>query len=267
MAEFADGALSQDQAAIATKAPAYLDKWFAEVATAATVAQLRVMVRGARPAPAPCDEPEESLAGWFDDEGRYQLRGDLDADHGRIVDAALTEARDALFHPGQPKVSWADALVEIARRSLDGAPEQRRERFRVNWFIDPDRSGPGPVHRRPRRPGLAARPVAVRRHRVPGVHRQRPAGERRPHPIPGARPHPPARAATGPKVSGAVVHSDPLVAGPSHHPRPASRPDRHVEPGRAVPGAATGSTTVGCSASPATLTTPTGSPSPTATAR
>ena len=51
MAEFADGALSQDQAAIATKAPAYLDKWFAEVATAATVAQLRVMVRAARPAP------------------------------------------------------------------------------------------------------------------------------------------------------------------------------------------------------------------------
>ena len=51
MGEFAEGALSQDQAAIATKAPAYLDRWFAEVATAATVAQLRVMVRAARPAP------------------------------------------------------------------------------------------------------------------------------------------------------------------------------------------------------------------------
>jgi hypothetical protein len=139
MAAFADGALSHDQAAIATKAPEYLDKWFAEVATAATVAQLRVMVRAARPAPKPdpVAEPTEMLAGWFDDDGRYHLRGELDADHGRIVDAALSEARDALFHAGQANVSWADALVEIAQRSLDGAPAARRERFRVNWFIDP----------------------------------------------------------------------------------------------------------------------------------
>jgi hypothetical protein len=137
MAVFAEGALSQDQAAIATNAPAYLDRWFAEVATAATVAQLRVMVRAARPAPTHPDEPTESVAGWFDDDGRYRLRGELDADHGRIVDAALTEARDALFHHGQGNVSWADALVEIAHRCLDGAPEPRRERFRVNWFIDP----------------------------------------------------------------------------------------------------------------------------------
>jgi hypothetical protein len=136
MTEFAAGALSVDQVAMATKAPPYLDKWFAEVATAATVAQLRVMVRAARPAPQAVDEPTESLAGWFDDDGRYRLRGELDPDHGRIVDAALTEARDALFHAGQPNVSWADALVEIAQRSLEGAPEQRRERFRVNWFID-----------------------------------------------------------------------------------------------------------------------------------
>ena len=53
MAVFAAGGVSQDQAAIATKAPAYLDRWFAEVATVATVAQLRVMVRAARPAPKP----------------------------------------------------------------------------------------------------------------------------------------------------------------------------------------------------------------------
>jgi hypothetical protein len=139
MAVFADGALSNDQAAIATRAPEYLDRWFAEVATVATVAQLRVMVRAARPAPkpGPVDEPAEVVAGWFDDDGRYRLRGELDADHGRIVDAALAEARDALFHAGQVNVSWADALVEIAQRSLEGAPAGRRERFRVNWFIDP----------------------------------------------------------------------------------------------------------------------------------
>ena len=61
----------------------------------------------------------------------------LDADHGRIVDAALTEARDALFNDGQTNVSWADAIVEMAQRSMDAAPAERRERFRANWFLDP----------------------------------------------------------------------------------------------------------------------------------
>ena len=63
MGEFAEGALSQDQAAIATKAPAYLDKWFAEVATVATVAQLRVMVRAARPAPIPTRRRTRGVVG------------------------------------------------------------------------------------------------------------------------------------------------------------------------------------------------------------
>ena len=50
----------------------------------------------------------------------------------------MSEARDALFHAGQCKVTWAQALVEMARRSLDGAAsDERRERFRANWFIDP----------------------------------------------------------------------------------------------------------------------------------
>jgi len=141
MSTFAAGALSVDQAAIATKAPAYLDEEFAELAVVATVAQLRVLVRAARPAPPtptpPDDQPAESLCGWFDDDGRYHLSGELDADRGRIVDAALTEARDALFQAGQTGVTWVDALVELAQRSLDGATGERRERFRVNWFIDP----------------------------------------------------------------------------------------------------------------------------------
>ena len=107
------------------------------------------MVRGARTEPPAPKNPElapsESLSGWFDDDGRYHLRGELDADRGRLVDAALTEARDALFRAGQAKVTWPDALVEMAHRCLDGAPvEERRERFRVNWFIDP--ADPVPAH-------------------------------------------------------------------------------------------------------------------------
>jgi hypothetical protein len=147
MERFAEGALSMDQAAVATKAPAYLDTDFAQLAEVATVAQLRIAVRAARPpAPPPDveDEPTESLRTWFDDDGRYHLRGELDADHGRVVDAALTEARDRLFHQGHSKASWADALVDVAHRSLDGASFPRRERFRVNWFIDP--TDPVPAH-------------------------------------------------------------------------------------------------------------------------
>ncbi len=41
-------------------------------------------------------------------------------------------------------MTWADALVEVAQRSLDGASLARRERFRVNWFIDP--ANPIPAH-------------------------------------------------------------------------------------------------------------------------
>ena len=141
MSAFAAGALSVDQAAVATKAPAYLDEHFAELAPMATVSQLRVLVRAARPAPpqppVPDDQPAESLSGWFDDDGRYHLRGEFDPDHGRIIESALSEARDALFQAGQTKVSWAEAMVEMARRSMDAAPTLRQERFRANWFIDP----------------------------------------------------------------------------------------------------------------------------------
>jgi hypothetical protein len=139
-----DGAVSVDQATIAIKAPTHLDGHFAEFAQTMTVAQLRVAVRAARPAPPPPPpppagdgEPSESFRGWFDDDCRYRFRGELDPDHGRELDAALREARDALFHAGQADVTWADALVEMARRSMDTAPVERRDRFRVNWFVNP----------------------------------------------------------------------------------------------------------------------------------
>ena len=62
---------------------------------------------------------------------------------------------------GQTDVSWADALVEMAQRSLDGAPTGRRERFRVNWFIDPADPIPARFTDGLAVPALAARPVAV----------------------------------------------------------------------------------------------------------
>ena len=136
---FGEGGLSLDQAALAVSAPAYLDGQFADLAVVSTVAQLRIELRAARPTPDP-DRGEaavESVSSWFDDDGRYHLAGDLDADRGRLVDAALTEARGRLFSDGHSAVTGADALVDIAERSLDATTPQRRERFRVNVFLDP----------------------------------------------------------------------------------------------------------------------------------
>lgn len=136
---FAEGRLSLDQAAVAVSAPAHVDAQIAELAVVSTVAQLHVAVRVATPAPEP-DAPDasgESVAKWFDDDGRWHLAAELDSDRGRLVDAALREARDRLFRHGHLDVTWADALVDLAERSLDAAPLTRRERFRVNVFLDP----------------------------------------------------------------------------------------------------------------------------------
>jgi hypothetical protein len=48
----------------------------------------------------------------------------------------VTEARDALFNAGTPDVDTADALIELAERSLDSieSPE-RRSRYRVNFHM------------------------------------------------------------------------------------------------------------------------------------
>ena len=142
MSTFAAGAISMDQAAVATKAPAYLDEHLAQTVPYATVAQLRTMVRGTRSAPPAPDNPDlapsESLVGMV-----RRRRAVPPARRARpgpwpVVDSALSEARDTLFQAGQSKVTWADALVEMAQRSLDGVPaDERRERFRANWFIDP----------------------------------------------------------------------------------------------------------------------------------
>ena len=206
------------------------------------------------------------MAGWFDDDGRYHLRGELDPDHGRIVDAALTEARDALFQAGQPKVSWADALVEMAQRSLDGASLRRRERFRVNWFIDP--TDPIPARFTD---GLAVpdwlrdlllcdgtvSPVFTDNGLPVSVGRTQYAG---------ARPHPPPRARTGTASVGCRGATRPAGCRSitSSTTNITVRPTPGTWPGCARP--VTGCIIKANSASPATPTSPTGSPSPTPTA-
>jgi hypothetical protein len=155
MAAFASGRLAVDQVAvIARRVPAAYEAAACELATSATVTQLRGVVNAypfdgddsaanANPDAAadsgpPSPEPEpERCAFHTDDEGRFHLHALGDAVGGATVEAALEEAKDALFKAGDHDASWWDALVEIAERSLAGVtPAGRRDHFRVHLHVD-----------------------------------------------------------------------------------------------------------------------------------
>ena len=109
-------------------------------------------------------------------DGRFRLRYDAPAETGALVEAALPEAKDHLFRAitggsdsaemdrraldgdvldprrattdgGGPRITWADALVLLATRSLDaavsaagdtGGGRARRSRYRVQVHLDTD---------------------------------------------------------------------------------------------------------------------------------
>jgi HNH endonuclease len=140
---FAAGRLTVDQAAIAVKVPPYADRQVAEMAPLATVNQLHTIVRCSKPVvPKPPEEPTDSVSSWFTEDGRYHLTADLGPDRGRVVDAALSAARDRLRAEGGARPTWVDALLDVAERSLDTEERARHERFRVNLFIDPSAAVP-----------------------------------------------------------------------------------------------------------------------------
>ena len=136
MEAFDRGELAVDQVAVAAKAPAWADEQVTRFAQCATVNQLRRMIRdehfdGDPDEPEPEIKPErETCSFGFDDHSRFNFHADLDTDDGMIVDAAMNEARDSLFAAGKTDVTWSDTFVEMARRSLAGAPEDRQERFK-----------------------------------------------------------------------------------------------------------------------------------------
>src|SRR5918994_337443 len=125
MAAFRRGQLSIDQVyVVAATAPAWADRHVSEFALVATVPQLQRMIRDEnfegdpddpQPQPAPTTD---SLGISWDEHGRLRLPGSLDADHGTVVEGAMNEAREALFNAGHTDVTWADAIAEIAARSL-----------------------------------------------------------------------------------------------------------------------------------------------------
>ena len=87
---------------------------------------------------------DEGLLGFgFDDLHRFTLHlTGGDPDTGRLIEAALTEARDRLWNDsgaaGEPAdVSWIDALRDVCERSLafDGTTS-RTDRYRLHFHLD-----------------------------------------------------------------------------------------------------------------------------------
>jgi hypothetical protein len=102
-----------------------------------------------------CEEDRSTapaeLSMSYDQWGRFTLRFSAPADLGALVEAALKEAKDALFGAGRPEVRWADALTEICQRSLSTVRSiNRRDAFRTYVHLDTDG---GWLNGRPRLPG------------------------------------------------------------------------------------------------------------------
>lgn len=140
---FADGELSVDQVvALARYTPPHNDAEVCGLAKVATVAQLRATLSKYvhKVEPHPTDKPASAEAGFFfDDDGRFIMKVNAPADQGAVIKQALHEARDALFHDGHPDVTWLDALVEVANRSLDTVTSaSRRDRYRIYVHLDTD---------------------------------------------------------------------------------------------------------------------------------
>jgi hypothetical protein len=142
MAAFDDGALTLDQVAVACRVPDWADERVTAYARQMTVRQLTTVTRREfldRPAPEPVSD--ESVTMGQRDDGRWWAAVRLDADHGSVVESALREARDALIQSGDRQATWADAMVEMARRSLGVAGPERRQRFQLTMHVAADHEG------------------------------------------------------------------------------------------------------------------------------
>ncbi|MGH9263943.1 MAG: DUF222 domain-containing protein [Acidimicrobiales bacterium] len=157
---FDAGELSEDQVAVVChKAPANIDAEVAQLARSATVAQLRRVLGRYSFADTPTKEPDEEEARRVsfgcDETGKWRLSAVLPADEGAVVERALAEARDELFragehgpgpHPCPADVSWADALVAVAEKSLTAGAVVRPHRDRHLVLLHLDTDGRGHLH-------------------------------------------------------------------------------------------------------------------------
>jgi Domain of unknown function (DUF222)/HNH endonuclease len=80
--------------------------------------------------------PPELTMG-YDQWGRFTLRFSAPADQGALVEAALKEAKDALFHADRPQATWGEAMIELATRSLATITSiNRRDAYRTYIHLD-----------------------------------------------------------------------------------------------------------------------------------
>ena len=139
------GQLSVDQViTVAKHAPARNDAEVASFAKVATVTQLRSTLSRYTFTDPDTDQSSDAAAtsarggaAIFHGGQRFKMTVDAPADDGALIEQALKEAKDALFHTGQPNVGWMDALLEICNRSLSTvASTSRRSKYRVYLHVD-----------------------------------------------------------------------------------------------------------------------------------
>ena len=152
VALFDAGQFSLEQVAAAMDAPAWVDgdDDFVNLCRNLTVPKIQRLVRSDLYAGDP-DEPVESKPAGTRDrvgfgvgrDGRWRMSANLNVVDGRRIEAALTERKDALFTEANDadadgeQATWADALVDVAERSLDAVESSsRRDRYRTWIHLD-----------------------------------------------------------------------------------------------------------------------------------
>jgi hypothetical protein len=165
----AAGQVSVDQAAVVARfAPSSHEASVGELAPMTTVPQLRRALSryqfgsgapaagGAGGSPDPAGRDERDVPGTVAyaakaaelsmsyGDGRFLLRYSAPADLGALVEQAVREAKDALFTSGRTDATSADALAEIAARSLASVGSgSRAARYRVYVHLSTDGSWVG----------------------------------------------------------------------------------------------------------------------------
>ncbi len=89
-------------------------------------------------APAP---PHDFFSLTFDEKGRFRLVVEGDALDGATIEHTVNEAHDRLFRAGHRELTWVDALVDVATRSLSAVTNPERvDRYRTYIHLDTNHS-------------------------------------------------------------------------------------------------------------------------------
>jgi len=158
------GELSEDSVAVISRgAPAATDAEVASLARTTTVTQLRRVLGKysfdePRPEPEPDPEPVAEVRRVsfnHTESGSWRLSAELPADEGAVVEKALSDVRDELFRAGEAgrgpgaspaDVSWADALVAMAEKSLAAVAVERPHRDRSMVLVHLRADGGSHLH-------------------------------------------------------------------------------------------------------------------------